>query len=76
MIADSIILIALHYIDRGLKAKKKVVEIEGHHVDTHHKIDKQQPRHRRWHNVQHKSLVTNTVIVRLLMWIRNSISNN
>jgi hypothetical protein len=40
MIADSILLVAFHYVDRGLKAERKLAEMEGHRADTSHEMDK------------------------------------
>jgi hypothetical protein len=41
MIADSVVLIALHYIDKGMKAEKKLLEVEAlQEVQQAHELDK------------------------------------
>jgi hypothetical protein len=36
------VLTALHFIDRGLKAEKKLMELQEHHADQQHEMDKEE----------------------------------
>ncbi|KAL3904052.1 MAG: hypothetical protein SGILL_010217, partial [Bacillariaceae sp.] len=40
LIADSVLLVALHYVDRGLKAEKKLADTLQHQGDAQHEMDK------------------------------------
>ena len=40
LIADAILLVALHFVDRGLKAEKKLLELEGHRGETRQEMIK------------------------------------
>jgi hypothetical protein len=40
MIADSVVLVAVYYIERGMKAERKVREMEAEHVKQHKESDK------------------------------------
>lgn len=40
MIADAVVLVAIYYIERGVKAERKLLEMEEHHADLQHESDK------------------------------------
>jgi hypothetical protein len=40
MIADSVVLIALHFVERGMKAERKLRALEAEHAQQHHESDK------------------------------------
>jgi hypothetical protein len=40
LIADAVLLVALHYVDRGLKAEKKLADHLAHGADIQHEKDK------------------------------------
>jgi hypothetical protein len=40
MIADSVVLIALHFVERGMRAERKVREMEAEQVKQHRESDK------------------------------------
>jgi hypothetical protein len=41
MIADAVVLTALYFIDRGVKAERKLLELQEHHADQKHEMDKE-----------------------------------
>ena len=40
MIADAVVTIAFHYVERGMTAEKKLRELEANQIQEHHESDK------------------------------------